>query len=582
MLFSLISTFILFPLLLLTWYSVLKSMRKYFDDRKQAEESMYKYERRYRYLVENLNDVIFTLNIEGIITYISPQVYNLYGYKPEELIDQPFTKIIYEEDVSQIYRNFLRTIESTPGTSEFRYISKNGDLRWAQTRGFPILKDGKANGINGIFADITERKMAEEALRESEGKLRAMFESSRDAIGVSKKGIHIFSNHAYNKLFGFADNEQIMGHTILDSIAPSDRERIIQYTLRRASGEEAPKFYEARCLRTDGAEFDAEFSISTYELNNEIYSLATIRDITERKQAQLKVAESEKRFKTIIDQSPIGIALLDNKGHPVLANATLLRMVGYSSDELSRMTFAEFTFPEDVEKDKSQFEALLEGKIPEYSMEKRYIHKNGSLIWANLYVTLRRDINGQPEEIIGMAEDITERKKAQDALAESEAFLNSIIDSTEDLIWAVDSEQFRLLTFNKGVKVFFRQIGIEPVKGMIMDEMLPESVSNFILNLYTQTLKEGFASKIYSSDRLNRILWLNLHLLSKENKPYAISVFGKDITEIKEAENKIKNQLEELRRWNEATTSREDRILELKWQVNELLEQAGKPPIYET
>jgi PAS domain S-box-containing protein len=250
MIFSLISVFILFPLLLLTWYSVLNSMRKYFNDRKYAEELLYKFEKRYRELVENLNDVIFTLNKDGIITYISPQVYNLYNYKPDELVGEPFTNIIYEKDILPIYRNFQRTLENSPGTSEFRYVTKNGNLRWAQTRGFPILKDGKATGINGIFSDIDERK-----------------------------------------------------------------------------------------------------------------------------QAELKVVESEKRFKTIIDQSPIGIALLDNKGHPVLANATLLRMVGYSSDELSRMTFAEFTFPEDVEKDKSQFEALLEGKIPEYSMEKRYIQK---------------------------------------------------------------------------------------------------------------------------------------------------------------------------------------------------------------
>jgi PAS domain S-box-containing protein len=457
MIFSLISAFILFPLLLFTWHSVLISMQKYFNDRKYAEELLYKFEKRYRELVENLNDVIFTLNKDGIITYISPQVYNLYNYKPDELIGEPFTNIIYEKDILPIYRNFQRTLENSPGTSEFRYVAKNGNLRWAQTRGFPILKDGKATGINGIFTDIDERK-----------------------------------------------------------------------------------------------------------------------------QIELKVVESEKRFKTIIDQSPIAIALLNTKGHPVVSNAALSRMVGYSSKELSRMTFAEFTFPEDVDKDLSQFEALLAGKIPEYRLEKRFVHKNGSLVWGNLYVTIRRDINGQPEDIIGMAEDITERKKAEYALAESEAFLNSIIDSTNDLIWAVDSEQFRLLTFNKGLKDYFMQIGIQIWKGMPLEEMLPGDKVNNYLNLYLQTLKEGSVSKIHQATMKNRILWLNLHLLSKENKPYAISVFGKDITELKDSETRITNQIEELRRWNEATINREDRILELKRQVNELLEEAGKPPIYQT
>jgi diguanylate cyclase (GGDEF)-like protein/PAS domain S-box-containing protein len=107
------------------------------------------------------------------------------------------------------------------------------------------------------------------------------------------------------------------------------------------------------------------------------------------------------------------MALLDKQGRPILSNAFLSRMVGYSHGELSQMRFADFTFPDDIEKDSTQFTELMEGRIPVYSMEKRYVHKNGNLIWAKLLVTVLRNEDGLPQDVIGMAEDITERKKAE-------------------------------------------------------------------------------------------------------------------------------------------------------------------------
>jgi diguanylate cyclase (GGDEF)-like protein/PAS domain S-box-containing protein len=92
-------------------------------------------------------------------------------------------------------------------------------------------------------------------------------------------------------------------------------------------------------------------------------------------------------------------------------------MVGYSNDELSKMKFSDFTYPEDTDRDLNQFTELIEGKISSYSMEKRYVHKNGNLVWANLFVTTLRDENGLPRDVIGMAEDITERKEAQQRIA---------------------------------------------------------------------------------------------------------------------------------------------------------------------
>jgi PAS domain S-box-containing protein len=142
------------------------------------------------------------------------------------------------------------------------------------------------SGLHELSREQQYRAQTLVALHESEGRLRAMFEGSRDAIGVGKKGIHVFCNPAYLKLFGFRDNEQIVGSAIIDSIAPSHREEVSKNIRLRSAGKPAPSFYVSRCIKQDGTEFDAEFSVSTYNLNGETYSLAQIRDITEQRLAE--------------------------------------------------------------------------------------------------------------------------------------------------------------------------------------------------------------------------------------------------------------------------------------------------------
>jgi PAS domain S-box-containing protein len=155
------------------------------------------------------------------------------------------------------------------------------------------------SGLQELSREQQYRAQALVALHESEGRLRAMFEGSRDAIGVGKKGIHVFCNPAYLKLFGFKSNEEIIGSQIINSIAPSHREQILRNIRLRSAGEPAPSFYVSRCMKLDGTEFDAEFSVSTYELNGETYSLAQIRDITER----LLAEETKKSLEEQLRQS---------------------------------------------------------------------------------------------------------------------------------------------------------------------------------------------------------------------------------------------------------------------------------------
>jgi PAS domain S-box-containing protein len=285
----------------------------------------------------------------------------------------------------------------------------------------PLYHDhGKPFAVCGIATDITERKRMEEDLRVSEQKFSIAYRHSPDAILlIDLESGRIFeANDGIEKIYGYS-REEAIGHTSLElglCKNPLDRQNVFEIVRehRKISNMELEGRHKS------GSKLFVQLSTEVVEISGKTCLVTTVRDITTREQAQRKIQDSEKRFKAVIEQAPIAISLLDMQGHPIDSNKALSRMVGYSREELSTMTFAEFTHPDDAEKDVSQFGELLAGLRSEYSMEKRYIHKNGSMVWGNLFVTMRRDENGNPEEIIGMAEDITERKKAEDKLRQSE------------------------------------------------------------------------------------------------------------------------------------------------------------------
>jgi PAS domain S-box-containing protein/putative nucleotidyltransferase with HDIG domain len=299
--------------------------------------------------------------------------------------------------------------------------------------------------------------------------------------------------------------------------------------------------------------FDAEQLALMNEMSTEIsFALDKLASETERKQAERKVLESEKRFRAIMEQSPIAIALLDMNGQPVVSNAALSRMVGYSSGELSHMTFAEFTYPEDAEKDQSQFSALLEGKISEYSMEKRYVHKNGSIVWGNLFVTLRRDRNGLAEEIIGMAEDITERKRAEEELQNREMRYRSVLESISLIGVMVDKESNITLCndFMLNLTGWKRK---EVLNCNYFDVFVPRDVVDSIQRdvsmkaIAAGTIPAHYENEIVTCKGERRMVsWNNTVLRDPGGSILGLSAIGEDITERKQTEEYVAHYLKEL------------------------------------
>ena len=164
-----------------------RELEKKNQDYEQARQRLREDQQRYQDLVENLNEVIFTLDVNGMFTYLSPVVESLkggFGYTAEELIGHSFTEIIHPDDLAEVVEKFKSTLAGHPKTSDFRVIAKSGEIRWIEESGREIKKDGRVIGLQGLFSDITERKNFEEALHRSEQEYRAVAEISDDAIFI--------------------------------------------------------------------------------------------------------------------------------------------------------------------------------------------------------------------------------------------------------------------------------------------------------------------------------------------------------------------------------------------------------------
>jgi PAS domain S-box-containing protein len=171
-------------------------------------------------------------------------------------------------------------------------------------------------------------------------------------------------------------------------------------------------------------------------------------EIDERKQVEEELRESEEQFRATFNQAGVGIGHLTPDGRWIRINRKYCDIVGYSEEKLKTMTIGDITHPDDLEASMKNFRLLQEGKIENYSLEKRYIHKNGSIVWVNLTASMVKDAFGNPRFAVGVIEDITPRKHAEESLCLSEARYRALYNDVPIMIFTVDAD-FMILSANQ-------------------------------------------------------------------------------------------------------------------------------------
>lgn len=402
----------------------------YFRDiteRKLAEEELNANEERLRTIFAASRDGIIVEDDERIV-YVNQAYTHLFGYEaPEELIGKHVSSVISSEDTERLLEFGKSRVggKLPPSVYEFKGKRKDGML-------FELEASVSASTVTGhsyitsIVRDITERKRAEERLRESETRFRAMFEQANVGImQASFDGILLKVNPGFCKIVGYSE-EEASGMSLRDLTHPDDYEMEKALTRQLMTGEIPGYSIEKRYFRNDGRLVWGQMTATLVSQSpgEPFYMLAIVEDITERKQAEQALRESENKYRLLMEQASDGIHTYDMQGNFIETNSKLSEMLGYTPEELLRLNVKDLIPAEDLAVDPLRFDQLRAGKT--LLKERRLYRKDGTLLQVEISGRMIRD--GVLQAII---RDITERKQVEEDLRISQVELQKSHDGLE-------------------------------------------------------------------------------------------------------------------------------------------------------
>jgi PAS domain S-box-containing protein len=315
-----------------------------------------------------------------------------------------------------------------------------------------------------------------ENLRGSQARTRDIIELSPDAyFQASLKGRLLDVNQAACRLLGYARDE-LIGKTVLDVVSPDEAERLesVRQALMTPGTVNRGEWTQRR---KDGTTILVEVSANILPDGR---WQAFVRDIGERKRAEAerqltteRLRESEEQFRLIFEEAPIGVALVALDGRFVRVNRALCSILGYTREELERLTYQEITPPEDLEAGLKLGGRVHRGEAAKYQLEKRYRRRDGTLVTISVNGSIVRDRQGRPLHYIAQIEDITDRIHAQEALRFSEAKFSGIVSISADAIISIDDAE-KITVFNTGAEKIFGYTRDE-VLGAPLELLIPRS-----------------------------------------------------------------------------------------------------------
>ena len=291
---------------------------------------------------------------------------------------------------------------------------------------------------NQLEIEIEQRKQAEEALTkraaeelgQSEARFRAAFENSAIGMGLlSLDGRILAANAAVCEMSGYTEDE-LKQRNDNQNVYPPDLEIGQDLYNEMLAGKRSSFSVEKRYRRKKGEVFWTRLTLSMVldASGKPSYLVAMLENIDNEKRKSNALAESEARFQAVFENAAVGIALMGLDRQPIAINPVTEKIIGYNLDELEGVDPRDLAIPEDRSIDTEMFKELITGQRNSYVMERRYRRKNGEIFWARINYSLVRDLDGNPEYLVGMIEDIDEQKRASERLAAQEAEHRRILE----------------------------------------------------------------------------------------------------------------------------------------------------------
>jgi PAS domain S-box-containing protein len=525
-------------------------------ERKRVEKAFLESEKKYRTILETMEDGYYELDLAGNFSFVNDAACRHLGYTKEELIGMNNRAYTNPETAKKIYKIFDAVYKEGNSSKIFDYevIRKDGSTITLELS-VCLMRDaqGKPIGFRGVSRDVTERKMAEEALRQSEEKYRTIIENIQDGyFETDLAGRYTFVNDAICKRQGYS-KEELIGMNNRQFQDEINAKKTYQAYHRLYLTGEPIEALDIEVSRRDGTKGISESSVSLIRdaQGKPIGFRGVSRDVTERKQAEEKLRQSEEKYRTILEDIKEGYFELDLAGNYTFANEANCKYLGYTKEELIGMSGRRHTDEETAKKVYQLYYELYRTGKPIEMLELECIKKDGTKAIYETSVFLIKDAKGKRTGFRGISRDITGRKLAEEALRRNEERYRTILETMYDGYFEVDlAGNF---TFVNDAQCRMSGSLRERLIGKNNREYTTKEEAKQLYETFSSVYKTGepvkeFAFEFTKRDGTKAFNEISVFLMrDAEGKPIGFRGMSRDVTERKQAEEALRRSEEKYR-----------------------------------
>jgi diguanylate cyclase (GGDEF)-like protein/PAS domain S-box-containing protein len=524
-----------------------KGITRDVTQRKLMEDALHKSEEYFKEITENSSDIIIISDKNGNIKYCSRSVERYAGYKPEELIGKSAFNFIYADDLPRAVADYNKAIQTKDKAipNEFRLVHKDGSVRIFEGLGKNLLDNHSVEGFVMNIRDVTERRQMEEAIRASEEKYRTILEEMKEGyFELDTDGTFTFVNEAQCQNMGYSKEELIgMNHRQFQN-AESIREtrRIFKETYRTGK---TIQLLDVEIIRKDGCKIYNETSVSPIKGKdgNIIGFRGISRDVTERRKMEEAIRRSEEKYRNILETMQESYFEVDLAGNLTYVNPAMYEGLGFTKEALIGKHYRLFTDEANVKKLYEIYNKIYKTGEPVRTVDFEFIKKDKTTLFAETSASLIRDESGKPIGFRGVSRDITERRKMEEAIQQSEEKYRSIVDEVDEWYFEIDLEG-DVVFINDAV---VRSVGYpkEMIIGLNYKSFITKDQPNDIIKVFLDVYDTGEFIKNFPYEFVHpngTVTFFELSIFPKKDQDNKIMGFrgvGHDVTEHKRSEEKL-------------------------------------------
>jgi PAS domain S-box-containing protein len=491
-------------------------------------------QKHYREIVEQAADIIYTRDMDGYITSINDAGARFYGRTSAEMIGRHLSEIIDAESAARDIAETKSQNGNLPIRSTYYVRDARGVARCLDGM-ITVERDRRGDpiGVRGVVRDITDQKKAEDALKESEERYRRLVELSPDAIVVHREGGFIYVNPAAVKLWGASSAEDLIGESILKLVHPDYHDHVKERVDYIQKFQRPTELAEQKSLRLDGSEIYVEVIGLPFTSEGKSAVLAVFRDITEKKQAREALRKAEKRLRTVVASAAVILFATDKQGIFTLCEGEGLKSLGLEPGELVGKSVYE------VYADSPQVGENIARALTGESFTSSVTVDD--LVFEIRYSPLT-DERDNVLGVIGVATDITENRRAEVSIRESEERYRELFENANDIIYTHDL-QGNFTSLNRTGERITGYSREEAAKLNVADVIAPEDL-NLAREMIARKASEK-VSTVYEIDIITKQgrrvrLEVSTRLIFSDGKPVGVQGIARDLTERKHSEEALR------------------------------------------